>query len=298
MVKIKNRNLAFTKMQALGNDFVLIKQTDLLSALKKVSAKLMTALARALCDRHFGVGADGLIVVSRTNKSGCALGWRFYNADGSSAAVCGNGLRCLALWAHERALVKLTDFSVATEIGPVDIQFKNKNQITICLGKPILESKKIPVSGSNKNFPVKVKLTVSGHTYTAVCVGFGNPHCVIFNPEISQDLFGNTAKQIQNSSFFPEGVNVEFAKVVNRKLANVFVVERGVGPTLACATGAAAVLVAGVLENKLDRSATIQLPGGNLKINWSLSDNNVKLTGPARECFSGQINLNHVLKAD
>ena len=283
--------LTFTKMQALGNDFVVIREEDLnnwLCGNFGHDAPGLSELARKLCHRNFGIGADGLILVS-TNSASCDVSWVFLNNDGSSSLMCGNGLRCLSLWCVLNGAVRQQAFTVETGKGPVKVFFKDADHITTDLGEPILQSALIPVSGSSHGKVVAYELALSTRTVTVTCVGMGNPHCLIFEPNFPQTEFAQVAGEIQRHPFFPQGVNVSFVTSYDRASANVVVWERGCGPTLACASAAAAVLVAGVLENRLERQATINLPGGALQIEWRQSDNCIHISGPARVSFVGTV---------
>lgn len=283
--------LPFTKMHGLGNDFVLVRKSDLaaLDTGKEILADWQNqggSFARTLCDRHFGIGADGFILVSEPKDKQCEIAWTFLNSDGSASDMCGNGLRCLALFHKLSDQQKTSNFFVETNVGAVPVSFNGADSITIDLKEPVLQSKQIPFANTADE-AVKQTITAGGKSFVVTCVGMGNPHCVIFAPSIPKNEYFNYAPQIQALKEFPQGVNVEFVEVVDRKKAIVKVFERGAGPTLACATGAAATLVAGVLEDRLDRQATIELPGGSLQVEWSTSDNHVRLTGPATFAFSG-----------
>lgn len=288
--------LDFAKMQALGNDFVLVSQADI-DELAAFGANgdwrvQVGELARVLCDRHFGIGADGLIVVCQSDSSLCDLGWIYTNSDGSPSAMCGNGIRCLALWAKDRGLlVSAESLTIETGKGPVLVNVVNEDQITTNLGKPALSSAEIPMAGLARPKVIKEPIVVDNLTFHATCVNVGNPHCVIFNPPIAACEYPTYAGKIQSLNLFPEGVNVEFVLVETRSCAKALVWERGCGPTLACASGAAAVLVAGVLEDKMDRQAVIELPGGSLTVEWLVETGDIQLTGPAREVYRGTVNL-------
>lgn len=292
--------LKFSKMQGLGNDFVVIGEDDLRS--QRIGADLLLnweeeagRLARAICNRHFGIGADGLIVVRSSPRPDCQVGWSYINSDGSPSDMCGNGLRCVALWALERQLVTGKNFAVATAKGPVPVHFEDVDQITVDLGPPILNSQKIPVAGADRDLVLNEPLEVHGKTLSVTCVSMGNPHCVIFEPHLNPFEYDVFAPKIQQLPFFPEGVNVEFVVVENPSCARVFVWERGCGPTLACSTGASAVVVAGVLEKRLARKSRVKLPGGQLEVEWSAEDDHVRLTGPARHSYTGTIDLSQLL---
>jgi len=282
--------LGFAKMQALGNDFVVLDECELAALVPDWRART-APLARWLCDRHLAVGADGLIVACAPDRPDCALGWVYVNGDGSASDMCGNGLRCLALWAVERGLARPPAFSIAAAGGPVAVQYLHKGQITVDLGEPVLDSQRIPLAGAPRQPVVREAIDAGGDELAATCLSMGNPHCVIFDPRLPPERFAETAKLIQAMALFPQGVNVEFALAESRAQARVYVWERGCGATLACASGAAAVLVAGVLEGRLERAARIELPGGALAVTWSQEDNRVRLSGPAEESFRGEIPL-------
>ncbi len=291
--------LPFTKMHGLGNDFVLVRKEDLAASImgKEILADWKNCgsqLARMLCDRHFGIGADGFILVSPPEDKKCEVAWTFLNSDGSSSDMCGNGLRCLVLF-HRFTDQKEGQFFVETNIGAIPVSFNGAEQITIDLKEPRLESELIPFRGNNSmKEVVKQKIVAGGTSFTATCLSMGNPHCVIFEPSIEENRYFGYAPQIQKLVEFPQGVNVEFVRVLSRDKAKVKVYERGAGATLACATGAAATLVAGVLENRLDRKATIELPGGHLEVEWCQEDNHVRLTGPANFSFTGTIDISAI----
>lgn len=308
-------------MQALGNDFVVVDARRLAQSAPGSSllvrwSEVAGALARALCDRHFGIGADGLIlaldgqVLAQMRLGALAsqeallqspgdIGWIYTNSDGSGSDMCGNGLRCLALLAVNRELVEKREFTVATGIGAIAVNCRSAESISIDIGAPKLRTDLIPLETKTQAQFVRQPLTLQAfgprRELLVTCVGMGNPHCVVFG-DYANTLHGSSelsalAGAIQNNDLFPAGVNVEFAAVKSPELVRVLVFERGCGPTLACASGAAACVVAGVLEKRLARSCTVELPGGSLQVSWSDSDGHVVLTGPAREVFDGQIDL-------
>ncbi len=296
----------FVKLHGLGNDFVIVHERDLVAAASDLGVHeenlaYTSALAAAICDRHFGIGADGLILARETLVEGCALGWLYINSDGSRAEMCGNGLRCLAFYAVRLGLAPASSFSVDTAIGAVPVVFESADRITTDLGEPILEPGLVPVAQieNSNGMVVAQELKTKSADYKATCVSMGNPHCVIFESELrnSTQLL-REALDIQASPVFPAGVNVEFVTSNRPDHARVYVVERGCGPTLACATGAAAVLVAGVLERRLNRTATIELPGGALQVSWSASDNRVRIQGPATVAFEGVFDLKRYFKIE
>lgn len=282
--------LSFTKMQGLGNDFVVVYLEQLQTFLQKNFAGCAPALpdlARKLCNRNFGIGADGLIVI--TPSESCDVGWIYLNSDGSSSVMCGNGLRCVAQWCIANGVVAKNQFTVETGKGAVEVTYGDSSNITTDLGEPILQSKRIPVAGEESGRVVSVPLQLAMRSLQVTCVSMGNPHCIIFDTDFDEADYGEVATEIQCNPFFPQGVNVSFIARYDRSHADVIVWERGCGPTLACASAAAAVLVAGVLENRLARKATINLPGGPLTVDWNEEDNHVRITGPGKVCYEGQM---------
>lgn len=282
--------LSFTKMQGLGNDFVVVKEEHLRTWLQRGfagGAPSLSDIARKVCNRNFGIGADGLIVVSKSET--CDIGWTYLNSDGSCSVMCGNGLRCVAQWCVANSIVNKEEFSIETGKGPIKVKYESSGRITTDLGEPILSRSQIPVGGEASERVVSVELPLTMRTLEITCVSMGNPHCVIFEPDFEEVEYGEVAVEIQCNPFFPQGVNVSFISRYDRTHADVVVWERGCGPTLACASAAAAVLVAGVLEDKLARRATIKLPGGPLEVEWSDVDNHVRITGPAVVTFTGNV---------
>lgn len=312
-------------MQGLGNDFVVI-DTRALAASTDGKALLsdwknqFSRFAKSVCDRRFGIGGDGLILMTDfriqpelrslanyRDTDASHVGWIYLNGDGSTADMCGNGLRCASLFARNHFDVKESRFSIATARGNSEVIYKNDAEITINLGEPILECKRVPVKSTSEQF---IQLPLGLADLTATCVSMGNPHAVIFDALPSAQLntlapmddpsarfpenFAVLAPQIQSLDIFPEGVNVEFCVIESANRVRVYVWERGCGATLACATGAAAVVVAGVLEKKLARKTTVQLLGGALEVEWSEKDNSVRLSGPASESFSGNFELSNL----
>lgn len=290
-----NTAVPFAKMHGLGNDFVFVHERELESAIVNTGAAAGTPvfaqLARRVCDRHFGIGADGLIVVREPRRTDCQVGWLYFNSDGSPSAMCGNGLRCLGWWVAHYDFLPQRQFLVDTQVGSVPVTVKDQDHITTVLGEPVLRSTEIPVGGSARDRVLREHVTLGGEEYDVTCVSMGNPHCVIFGTGLDRREAARRAPLIQTDTFFPKGVNVEFVEVSDRGHCDVYVWERGCGPTLACASGAAAVLVAGVLEDRLNRTAKIRLPGGALTVTWDECTNRVAITGPARIAFEGKFDV-------
>ena len=267
--------LPFEKMHGLGNDFIFLERRHMPNGCDDVK------LAKLLCNRHTGIGADGLIVVDFPSTTDADFKWDYYNNDGSIAEMCGNGMRCFAKYVYERGLTDQADFKVLTKAGIIKPSIQSDGSITVNMGSP-----KLPSSNYQD-------ISANGKNFTFTYVETGNPHCVIFNHnEISDVEFAEYGPLIERHKFFPHGVNVEFANVLNRNEINLRVWERGCGPTLACGTGACATLVAAALNNLTEDEATLKLPGGNLKIKWDKINNLVYKNGPATFVYAGQFNLN------
>ena len=319
-----NLLLPFTKMQGLGNDFVVVDGRAFSGELGRLlatdSKKKLSLLARVLCDRHYGIGADGLIIVFHENLNAvlagqhalsgivtaypdarsCSAAWIYINGDGSSSDMCGNGLRCLGLYIRNHVKSSPQSVQVATACGPVAVLVQSEESITVDLNKPILASEAIPtnVKGQSElvRHPVQIELDGKRVSLSVTCVSMGNPHCVLFDDayaacERGDRVLAAMAEKLQQLPLFPEGANIEFASVANQGKVNVLIWERGCGPTLACASGAAATLVAGVLEDRVAREAQVCLPGGDLIISWSEKDGHVRMTGPAKQIYSAEIDL-------
>jgi len=279
--------ISFVKMHGLGNDFILI---DCLSK-SLGDSSFLSYLAKKLCDRNFGIGADGLILILLSSKADLRM--RIFNFDGSEAQMCGNGIRCFAKYAYENKLVSKIKFTVETSAGTItpELIFKDKeiSGIIVDMGIPKLKRREIPMNGEDTPIVVDETLKINPEqAFKITCVSIGNPHCVTFVNDVQSIPVDEIGPKIENHSFFPEKTNVEFIQVLNRKEINFRVWERGVGETLACGTGACAALVAAVLNNKTDRKATIHLPGGDLDIQWA-DDRHVYMTGPAELVFRGEM---------
>lgn len=267
--------LPFEKMHGLGNDFVFVERRNLPNGADEVD------LAKILCSRNFGVGGDGLIVVDLSPTAEADFAWNYINGDGSDAEMCGNGMRCFAKYVFERGFTDETKFKVLTKAGIITPEINEDASITVDIGKATLP----------KN--IKEEMDINGKKIDYTYIEVGNPHCVMFlDKDVSNEVFYQLGPIIEKHSNFPNGVNVEFAKVVSDSEINLKVWERGCGPTLACGTGACATLVAANLNNLAGEKALINLPGGTLKIKWDKVAGNVFLTGPATFVYAGQYNLN------
>ena len=279
----------FVKMHGLGNDFILI---DCLSK-SLGDSSFFSYLAKKLCNRNFGIGADGLILILPSSKA--ELKMRIFNSDGTEAQMCGNGIRCFAKYAYENKLISKIKFTVETLAGikTPELIFKDKeiSGIKVNMGIPKLRRREIPMAGEDTPTVIDETLKIdSKHIFKITCVSMGNPHCIIFVNDVQSIPVDEIGPKIENRPLFPEKTNIEFIQVLNKQEINFRVWERGVGETLACGTGACAALVAAVLNKKTDREATIHLPGGDLDIQWA-DDGHVYMTGPAELVFRGEMEI-------
>ncbi|MCZ8520210.1 MULTISPECIES: diaminopimelate epimerase [Paenibacillus] len=274
----------FTKMQGLGNDFIVLGGHE---RLPDDGADL----AARLCDRHFGIGADGLVFVLPSERADYMM--RIINSDGTEAEQCGNAIRCAAKYIYDKGLVErgrtnLTIETVGAGVQPVKLTLQEGRVtgVRVDMGPPVLHGLSVPTTVDAETV-VEYPLTVDGRELRLTAVSMGNPHCVIFVEDAAgEDLYAWGPK-LETHSLFPRKTNVEFVTVRSRTHADMRVWERGAGPTLACGTGACATLVAGVLTGVLDREAVVSLKGGDLSVEWNGEDNRVYMTGPAAFVFEG-----------
>ncbi|MBQ1918639.1 MAG: diaminopimelate epimerase [Schwartzia sp.] len=274
--------IEFTKWQGCGNDFVLVDD-------RSESIKDPAELSRKMCDRHYGIGADGLIIIRPSDKADTRM--RIYNTDGSEAEMCGNGIRCFARWVYELGLVPGEEFTVETGAGIlVPKIIKENGRITgvrVDMGQPVLDAEKIPTKGFGTGRVVDKTIEVLGETYHVTCVSMGNPHCVVLWDDLSTLDIEKLGPAFENHPAFPNRVNTEFVSVRDKNHVRMRVWERGAAVTMACGTGACATLTACVLNDRTERQAEIELDGGKLFIEWSEKDNHIYMTGPAEEVYKG-----------
>jgi diaminopimelate epimerase len=274
--------MRFTKMHGCGNDYVYV------DCITHPAPRDPVGLSKKISDRHFGIGSDGLILICPSERADVRM--RMFNADGSESEMCGNGIRCVAKYAHDHGLARKPQLTIETGRGILSLELETAGglvkQVRVDMGEPIVEADKIPTTLPG-NPPVDVPITAGERTLRVTCVSMGNPHCVTFVDEITDALVHGIGPKVENHAAFPRRVNTEFVRVVKPDEAVMRVWERGSGETLACGTGACAVAVAGVLTGKLQRKVLIHLVGGDLQLHWSEKDNHVYMTGPAVEVFSG-----------
>jgi len=279
---MQNDVIRFTKMHGIGNDYVYV-------TLFEEAVADPAALAVAVSDRHFGVGADGLILIGPSDAADVSM--RMYNADGSESAMCGNGIRCVAKYARDHGLADGDEVRVETKAGVKSIKIVLESgrvvSARVDMGEPGLSREEIPMTGPAGERCVNEAFVVAGEAFRITCVSMGNPHCVIFVPDVGSVELERLGPAIEAHETFPERTNVHFVQVLSREEARMRTWERGSGITLACGTGASAVCVAGALTEQTGRKLLAHLPGGDLDLEWAENDH-VFMTGPAVEVFEGE----------
>jgi diaminopimelate epimerase len=275
--------MKFTKMQGAGNDYVYV------DCFAQPTPADPESLARGIADRHFGVGGDGLILICPADGADAEM--RMYNADGSYSEMCGNGIRCVAKYVYDHGIVRRDVLRITSGGRPFELGLTlaggKVDRVRVDMGEPILTAAEIPTTLAG-NPPIAVPLNVAGRSLPVTSVSMGNPHCVVFVDEPTDELVLGVGPQIERHAAFPRRVNVEFVQVLNRETVRQRTWERGSGETYACGTGACAVCVAGVLTGRTERRVTSKLLGGDLQLEWNEADNHVYMTGPAVEVFSGE----------
>jgi len=278
------KELSFLKFQGTGNDFIIVDEIDKNYGLKPEE------IIRA-CDRHFGVGADGLILAQ--DSYGADFKMVFFNPDGTEAQMCGNGIRCLAKYLFDHGRTEKSRFVIETKAGfrmvSLDVREGKAASVEVNMGQPNFIAQIVPMAVSTDEF-INQPLNVDGRELSATSLSLGNPHCVVFLEDLADFPIKEVGAKIENLSIFTERVNAEFARVLSRNEIDLKVWERGAGLTLACGTGACATVAAAVKNGLSERRAKVNLPGGSLDIKWSES-NNIYLAGPAQEVFSGKMSL-------
>ena len=276
--------MRFVKMHGCGNDYIYF---DCLSQ----PFPNPSEAARRLADRHFGIGGDGIVLIEPSQSADFRM--RMFNADGSQAEMCGNAIRCVAKYLYDNEISRKTRLVIETGNGNLALALNVENgkvsSVNVDMGEPILEGKRIPTVSAKPRL-VREPLEVDGKRLEVTCVSMGNPHCVVFVEEITDDWVLGLGPKVEIHPFFPNRTNAEFVQVLSRGELKMRVWERGTGETLACGTGACAAAVAAVLNDLTDRNVLIHLPGGDLEIEWS-GNNRVYMTGPATFVFSGEVEI-------
>lgn len=278
-----------TKMHGIGNDYVYVDCRD-----RDLSDP--PRVARAVSRRHHGIGSDGLILVRPSTEADCRM--EMYNADGSRSEMCGNGIRCVGKYVYDRGVAK-SPMRIDTDAGVKTLTFGldaagRVATATVDMGLPVLDGPRIPVASEGR--VIDQPLEVAGMHWQITCVSMGNPHCVVFVPDVDALDLAKIGPQFEHHPFFPKRVNTEFVAVRSRTEMDFRVWERGSGETQACGTGACAALVAAVLTGQAERRATIHLRGGDLDIEWR-PDDHVLMTGAAAEVFTADVDLDQLYAA-
>ncbi|MCQ2519753.1 MAG: diaminopimelate epimerase [Lachnospiraceae bacterium] len=285
--------MKFTKMQGIGNDYVYVNCF-------KEEVKNPSEVSIFVSDRHFGIGSDGLILIKPSDVADFKMD--MYNADGSQAEMCGNGIRCVGKYVYDYGLTDKEDITVETLAGIKKLHFEIEDGkvslITVDMGEPILEPALVPVDVSVLKPVDKVRdavidepLTVDGKEYNVTCVSMGNPHAIVYVDSTKDLEIEKIGPSFEHHEFFPKRVNTEFIEVINRGEVNMRVWERGAAETWACGTGACASTVAGVLNKVTDNEIILHLLGGDLKVKWDEETKHVFMTGPAKVVFDGEIDI-------
>ncbi len=275
--------IKFTKMHGLGNDFVVI------DAIKQ-NISLSSSQIKFIADRHFGVGCDQLLLVEKPVSSNADFKYRIFNADGSEVAQCGNGARCFARFVRDKKLTTKDKITVDTDSGQLILTFDKADLITVNMGIPRHLPKEIPLDTEQQ--ALSYKLLVNHTEIKFGAVSMGNPHAVIIVKDINTEPVVKIGATLESHVFFPERANIGFMQIINRQHIKLRVYERGAAETLACGSGACAAVVIGIEQNLLDQNnITVELPGGQLEINWAGRGHAVFMKGPATSVFEGQIEL-------
>ena len=274
--------MQFAKLEALGNDFIVMQ------AAGPPEAEALAGQAARLCDRRRGIGADGLIVALPPTQGGADWGMRIFNADGSEAEMCGNGVRCLALYLRRSGLAPDESLTVETLAGPIRVAWQGE-QMRVEMGRPVLEAAEVPTAQRTGRVILR-EICVEDRAFAVTAVSMGPPHAVIYAEELSDALVLGYGSKLEGHPFFPRRTNVDFVRVIAEGEIEMRVYERGCGETPACGTGACAAVVAGVLTGRSGHRVTVHLPGGDLEVAWDGDpQHSVYLTGPARWVFAGEM---------
>ncbi len=286
-------NMKFTKMQGCGNDYVYVNGFT-----EHVPQERKPEIVRSLSDRHFGIGGDGVIFINPSEEADFEM--EMYNADGTRAQMCGNGIRCVAKFVYDKGLTDSDRISVvsAGSVKYLELTVEKKDpsdrgvvtRVRVNMGSPILEPSRIPVLADGENV-VNEPIYVEDREYRMTCVSMGNPHAVILADGVADMKLEQIGPLFENHVRFPERVNTEFVEIIDRQNVFMRVWERGTGETLACGTGCCATAVACILNGLTDDRITVKLLGGELMIEWNREENVVYMTGPATTVFEGETKL-------
>lgn len=278
------KEMRFTKMEGLGNDYIYV------DCMAGEPASDWENLSIRMSDRHFGVGADGIILIMPSKVADFRM--RMFNADGSEGKMCGNGSRCVAKYVYDNGLTRKTEVTLETLAGIKVLKMHlgadgKVDTVTVDMGEPILTAAEVPALSASEKMVEETLPTAKHGDFAVTAVSMGNPHGVIFVDEITDELVLGAGPELERHSAFPDRANIEFVKVIDGETVQMRVWERGSGETLACGTGACATAVAAALTGRTNRKVTVKLIGGDLSIEWNEKDNHVYMTGPARTVFTG-----------
>lgn len=273
--------LKFTKMQGLGNDFVVLDGINQTIALDQEQI-------RKLADRHFGIGCDQILLVEKAEGQ-ADFRYRIFNADGGEVEQCGNGARCFVRYVHDHGLTQKNEIRIETLSGVISPHLEVNGNVTVNMGRPIFEPEAIPFAAEKRALTYPLEL--QGQPVTISAVSMGNPHAVRVVPDVDNAPVDTEGALIESHPRFPKRVNVGYLQVIDRTHIKLRVFERGAGETLACGTGACAAVVAGIDLGLLDHRVKVSTRGGELTISWQGNDEPVWMTGPAVTVFEGEINL-------
>lgn len=291
---MEKTNIKFTKMHGCGNDYVYINGAEV-----KLDADKKPDIVRFLSDRHFGIGGDGVIFINPSDAADFEM--EMWNADGTRAEMCGNGIRCVAKYVFDHSLTDSKEISIVsagmikylvltTEKSDKTARGEEVVKVRVNMGNPILQPCEIPVDTDGDN-AIDVPITVQGKEYKMTCVSMGNPHAVIFMNGVANLDLEKIGPDFENHKLFPKRTNTEFVEIIDRANVNMRVWERGTGETLACGTGSCATAVACVLNGHTDEKVNVHLLGGTLEVEWDREANLIYMTGPATTVFEGEITI-------
>ena len=279
--------MKFTKMQGCGNDYVYVN-----GFVEKIDTEAKPDIVRRLSDRHFGIGGDGVIFINPSEIADFEM--EMFNADGSRSQMCGNGIRCVAKYVYDYGLTDKTSLTIESfgAIKYIDLTVENGkvSLVKVNMGAPILTAKDVPVLSENEQV-IDEEIEVEGKNYRMTCVSMGNPHAVVYMDDVKNLDIDKVGPYFENHKRFPERVNTEFVKVIDRDTVEMRVWERGTGETLACGTGCCAIAVSCILNGLTEDKVTVKVLGGELLCEWDREANLVYMTGPAVTVFDGEINV-------
>ncbi|MBQ3163033.1 MAG: diaminopimelate epimerase [Lachnospiraceae bacterium] len=279
--------MKFTKMQGCGNDYVYVN-----GFVEKIAAEAKPDIVRRLSDRHFGIGGDGVIFINPSEIADFEM--EMFNADGSRSQMCGNGIRCVAKYVYDYGLTDKTSLTIESfgAIKYIDLTVENGkvSLVKVNMGAPILNAKDVPVLSENEQV-IDEEIEVEGKTYRMTCVSMGNPHAIVYMDDVKNLDIDKVGPYFENHKRFPERVNTEFVRVIDRNTVEMRVWERGTGETLACGTGCCAIAVSCILNGLTEDKVTVKVLGGELLCEWDREANLVYMTGPAVTVFDGEINV-------